>query len=98
MPRAKDGRAAIRQNERSKLVIKGVDACGLAFEEKTEARDISEEGLSFFLSHPLWLNTHLTAEVGSSGLFPSSHVTQAMVIRIQTDPSGKQFVAVRFNE
>lgn len=96
MPR--DGRAAVRQKELTKLVITGVDANGLAFEERTEARDISEEGLSFYLSRPLWLNSHLTAEVVSSSLFASSHATGAMVVRIQADASGKQFVAARFNE
>jgi hypothetical protein len=94
----RDGRATVRQKERSKLVITGVDASGLAFEERTEARDISEEGFSFYLSHPLWINSHLTAEVVSSSIFASSHVTRAMVVRIQADPSGKQFVAARFNE
>jgi len=96
MPR--DGRAAVRQKERAKVVITGVDASGLAFEERTEACDISEEGLSFYLSRPLWISSHLTAEMVSSSIFASSHVTRAMVVRIQTDPSGKQFVAARFNE
>jgi hypothetical protein len=44
------------------------------------------------------MNSHLTAEVVSSSIFASIHVTRAMVMRIQVDPSGKQFVAVRFNE
>jgi hypothetical protein len=94
----RDGRAAVRRKERSKLVITGVDVSGLAFEERTEARDISEEGLSFYLGHSVWMNSHLTAEVVSSSIFASIHVTRAMVMRIQVDPSGKQFVAVRFNE
>ena len=96
MPR--DGRAAVRQKERTKVVIMGVDASGLAFEERTEACDISEEGLSFYLTHPLWINSHVTTEVVSSKVFASSHVARAMVVRIQADPSGKQFVAARFNE
>ena len=96
MPR--DGRAAVRQRERTSVVINGVDANGLAFEERTEACDISEEGLSFYLSHLLWINSHLTAEVVSSRLLGSGHVTRAMVVRTQADPSGKQFVAARFNE
>ena len=95
---ARDGRAAVRQRERTKVVITGVDASGLPFEEKTESCDISEEGLSFYLSRPLWVNSHLTAERVSSSLFASSHVTRAMVVRIQGDPSGKQFIAARFNE
>ncbi len=96
MPR--DGRAAVRQRERTKVVITGVDANGLAFEERTEVCDISEEGLSFYLSRPLWINSHLTAEMASSSLFACSHVTRAMVVRIQPHPSGKQLVAARFNE
>ena len=95
---SRDGRATVRQKEASELVITGVDASGLAFEEKTEARDISEEGLSFYLGHQLWVNSHLTAAVISSSIFASSYVARAMVIRIKVDPSGKQFVAVRFNE
>ena len=96
MPR--DGRAAARQKERSKLLITGVDTSGLAFKKRTEAWDISEEGLSFYLNHPLWINSHLTAEVISSSIFAPGHVTRAMVLRIQADSSGKQFVAVRYNE
>ena len=96
MPR--DERAAVRQKERSKLVITGVDARGLAFEERTEALDISEDGLACYLGHSVWMNSHLTAEVVSSSIFASIHVTRAMVMRIKVDPSGKQFVAVRFNE
>ena len=61
MPR--DERAAVRQKERSKLVITGVDARGLAFEERTEALDISEDGLACYLGHSVWMNSHLTAEV-----------------------------------
>ncbi len=95
---SRDGRAAVRQRERTKVVVTGVDATGLAFEEKTEACDISEEGLSFYLSHPLWINSHVTTEVVSSTLFASNHAARAMVVRIQADPSGKQFVAARFNE
>jgi hypothetical protein len=96
MPR--DERAAVRQKERSKLVITGVDARGLAFEERTEALAISEDGLAFHLGHSVWMNSHLTAEVASNSIFASSRVIRAMVMRIQADPSGKQFVAVRFYE
>jgi hypothetical protein len=80
---SRDGRAAVRQKERTKVVITGIDATGLAFEEKTEAYDISEEGVSFYLSRPLWINSHLTTEVVSSSLFAASHVTRAMVVQIQ---------------
>jgi len=95
---SRDGRATVRQKERSQLVVTGMDAGGHPFEERTEACDISEEGLSFYLSHPLWINSHLTVEVISSSLFASKHVARAMVIRVHGDASAKQFVAARFNE
>lgn len=95
---SRDGRAAVRQRERSQLVVTGVDAQGRAFEERTNAVDISEEGLSFYLRQPLWLSSHLTTELVSSNLFTSNQVKRAMVVRIHVDPSGTQFVAARFNE
>ena len=57
-----DGRASVRQKEHSKIVIAGVDVNGSAFEEMTEARDISEEGISFYLNHSIWINTHFSFE------------------------------------
>jgi len=94
----RDGRAAVRQQERSRVVISGVDVNGVAFEEMTESRDISEEGLSFYLCRPIWINSHLTAEVSSKSNFGPSRITRIMVVRIQTDPSGKRLVAARFDE
>ncbi len=93
-----EGRAAARQRERCQLRIKGVDANGLAFEEEAELRDINEEGLSFYLNRPLWLNSHVSTEIVASQTFPPHHIASAMVVRIQSDASGKQLIAARFNE
>lgn len=94
----RDGRASVRQKERSKIVIAGVDINGSAFEEVTEARDVSEEGVSFYLNHNIWINTHLTAEVISNNDSVSKGASRVMVVRIQGDASGKRVVAARFNE
>lgn len=94
----RDGRASVRQKEHSKIVIAGVDVNGSAFEEITEARDISEEGVSFYLNHNIWINTHLTAEVITKNSLASKGTSRVMVVRIQGDGSGKRVVAARFND
>ena len=96
MPR--DGRASVRQNERSTVVIAGVDVNGSAFEEITESRDVSEEGISFYLNQPIWINTHLTADVRSSSGSTINGTNRVMVVRIEADGAGKRVVGARFND
>jgi len=86
-----------REKERSKLSVKGVDAKGASFQEETETLDISETGISFFLTTPIWVDSHLTIDITSSSLFGPKHSAKAKVVRIKVDPDKRQFVAVRFD-
>ena len=90
--------AASRQEEDSKVLVKWTDSEGNAFTEKTDTRDISETGISFYLKTPVWLDTHLTLTIGSSLLFGRLYTTTAKVVRVQTDASGRQIVGARFDE
>ena len=51
--------AATRQEEDSKVLVRWTDTLGKPFTERTETRDISETGISFYLESPIWLDTHL---------------------------------------
>jgi hypothetical protein len=95
---AKLDQAAGRQEEGSKVLVKWTDSEGNAFTEKTDTRDISDTGISFYLKTPVWLDTHLTLTIGSSLLFGRLHTTTAKVVRVQTDASGRQVVGARFDE
>ena len=89
--------AATRQEEDSKVLVKWTDTLGKPFTERTETRDISETGISFYLESPIWLDTHLNLTIGSSVLFGRLHTTTAKVVRVQTDASGRQIVGARFD-
>jgi len=90
--------AATRLQEDSKVLVKWTDSAGKAFTEKTDTRDISETGISFYLETPIWLDTHLTLTIAMSSLFGRLHTTTAKVVRIHADASGRQLVGARFDE
>jgi PilZ domain-containing protein len=89
---------AVRIKEKSKLLVKCIDANWESFSEQTETQDISETGISFYLNSPVWVDTHLTIKIASSGIFGRLRSLTAKVVRVQVDASGKQLVAARFNE
>ncbi len=93
----KHGSGAVRARENARLLVKCSDADGKSFTEQTETYDISESGISFFLKSPVWVDSHLTITIASSSLFGRLYTTTAKVIRVQVEPSGKQFVAARFD-
>ena len=95
---SKKDQSASRQEEDSKVLVKWTDTEGNTFTEKTDTRDISETGISFFLKAPIWLDTHLALTIGSSELFGRLYKTTAKVVRVQTDAEGRQIVAARFDE
>lgn len=95
---SKTDQTATRQEEGSKVLVKWTDSEGNSFTEKTETRDISETGISFYLKTPIWLDTHLTLTIGASSLFGRLHTASAKVVRVQTDASGRQIVGARFDE
>lgn len=96
MPRYGSQRA-IREQESSKLFIAGVGLDGKEFQEETQTIDISETGISFFLQTPIWMDSHLTIEIRSSDLFGPQTVMKAKVVRLRSEPSGRQFVGARFD-
>jgi len=86
-----------RKTESSRLSVKGTDAKGAPFHEDTKTIDISETGVSFYLTTPIWVDSHLTIEITSSSLFGPKHSAQAKVVRIKVNPDKRQFVAARFD-
>jgi hypothetical protein len=46
----------------------------------------------------MWVHTHLTLRIASSGLFGRLHTATAKVVRVQIDPSAGQLVAARFDD
>jgi hypothetical protein len=96
MPRRDD--SAVREKDQSQLLVKWVDDAGSKFVERTETRDISQTGISFYLKAPIWVDTHLTITIASSALFGRLHTKTAKVVRIQTDALGRQLIGARFDE
>lgn len=94
MPR--DARAAVRQKISLVLRVKGTDVSGRPFEEDTRANDVSDEGISFHLKAPIWINSYLTVDrISPHG--ETSEPARALVIRIRTEASGVQWVAARLD-
>jgi PilZ domain len=91
------GSDAVRIQEDSKLLIKWTNVDGVSLSEQSQTNDISENGISFFLKTPVWLDTHLIITIGSSELFGRLHTLTGKVVRIQTGHSGRQLVGVRFD-
>ncbi len=92
-----NGSGAARTNENSNLLIKWTNADGFSLSEQSKTHNISENGISFYLKTPVWLDTHLIITIGSSELFGRLHTLTGKVARIQTDASGRQLVGVRFD-
>ena len=88
---------AARTKEDSQLLIKWSNVDGVALTEKSQTNDISENGISFYLKTPVWLDTHLFITIGSSRLFGRLHTLTGKVVRIQADSSGRRLVGVRFD-
>jgi len=86
-----------RERESSKLSVRGTDSKGARFQENTETIDISETGISFYLTTPIWVDSHLEIDITSSSLFGPKHTLKAKVVRISVTPDKRQFVAARFD-
>jgi PilZ domain-containing protein len=86
-----------RERESSRLSVRGTDAKGARFLENTETIDISETGISFYLTTPIWVDSHLEIEITSSSFFGPKHTAQAKVVRVRVTPDKRQFVAARFD-
>ena len=90
-------REGSRETERSKLFVRGINADGKDFEEETETLDISESGISFYLTTSLWMDAHLTIHIASSELFGADCVMKAKVVRLKSETPNKQLVGARFD-
>ena len=95
-PMANDA-GATRTKEDSQLLIKWTNADGVALTEKSQTNDISENGISFYLKTPVWLDTHVIITIGSSPLFGRLRILTGKVVRIQADSLGRQLIGVRFD-
>jgi hypothetical protein len=86
-----------REREASKLSISGVDINGKQFHEESDTIDISEDGISFYLKTPVWMDAHLTLEIRSSNVLGPSSVVKAKVVRFGQEVDGRRFVGARFD-
>ncbi|MFN8009432.1 MAG: hypothetical protein U0V70_20850 [Terriglobia bacterium] len=86
---------SVREKIHLDLRVKGLNVKGILFEELTQSDDLSEEGISFRLHTPIWINSHLTIENLTPGATPAP--MSAMVIRIKTEALDSQLVAARFD-
>ena len=94
MPR--DSRtAAARQKISLDLRVTELDIQGNPFHAVTQSYDVSEEGISFSLRTPIWINSHVTIETLQPGMNPE--VRSTMIIRIKTESVDTQTVAARFD-
>jgi hypothetical protein len=91
------GSGAVRTKEDSHLLIKWTNIDGVSLTEQSQTNDISENGISFYLKTPVWLDTHLIITIASSKLFGRLHTLTGKVVRIQADPSRRQLIGVRFD-
>ncbi len=81
--------------------VSGTDAAGEAFEESTEALDVSRRGLSFLTRHDLPVLASVTVVVPGRGPSrpgegPTDFFSEATVVRVADDESGMRRVALRF--
>jgi PilZ domain-containing protein len=95
---SKNNTNKMRTKEPSRLLVRCYRADGESFSERTDTHDISETGISFYLKTPVWVDTHLTIKIASSGIFGRLRTLTAKVVRVQVDAFGRQFVAARFDE
>jgi hypothetical protein len=78
-------------------LVRGLDVEGREFQESTETIDISESGISFLLNTSIWMDSHLTIEIRHSQVFGPCSVQKAKVVRLRSQPDGKQLVGARFD-
>jgi hypothetical protein len=64
---------ATRREEGSKVLVKWKDTEGNAFTEKTDTRDISETGISFYLNTPLARHTPHSDDWFQLAFWPLAH-------------------------
>jgi hypothetical protein len=94
-------RSAPRVKLASKLVVDGKDLLGNPFTEDAEAHDISQTGISFYLSkNRPWVEDSLEITIyptdnGSSAFF-FGRKAKGKVVRTEPVSGEKQLIAARF--
>jgi len=91
----RDERRHVREPETTKLIVRGTHG-GTSFEEETETIDLSMVGLSFYLKTPVALHSFVSIEISNSKVLTHIRKIQALVVRIDRSPSGKQLIGVQF--
>ena len=93
-------RSAPRVRLTSKLVVDGKDLLGFPYTEDAELYDISQTGISFYLSNRPWIDDSLEITIfpldAATAAYFSGHKARGKVVRTGEITEDKQFVAARF--
>jgi hypothetical protein len=93
-------RSAPRVKLTSRLVVDGQDLLGFPYTEDAELYDISQTGISFYLSNRPWIDDSLEITIypldAESAAYFSGRKARGKVVRTGETNEEKQFVAARF--
>jgi hypothetical protein len=93
-------RSAPRAKLTSKLVVDGQDLLGFPYTEDAELYDISQSGISFYLSNRPWIDDSLDITIfplgAETAAYFSGRKARGKVVRTGEITEDKQFVAARF--
>jgi hypothetical protein len=93
-------RAAPRVKLTSRLVVDGHDLLGFPYTEDAEVYDISQSGISFYLSNRPWIDDSLEITIfpldAETAAYFSGRKARGKVVRTGEITEDKQFVAARF--
>ena len=93
-------RSAPRVRLTSRLVVDGQDLLGFPYTEDAEVYDISQSGISFYLSNRPWIDDSLEITIfpldAETEDYFSGRKARGRVVRTGEITEDKQFVAARF--
>jgi hypothetical protein len=93
-------RSAPRVGLTSRLVVDGQDLLGFPYTEDAEVYDISQSGISFYLSNRPWIDDSLEITIfpldAETADYFSGQKARGKVVRTGEITEDKQFVAARF--
>jgi hypothetical protein len=93
-------RSAPRVRLTSRLVVDGQDLLGFPYTEDAEVYDISQSGISFYLSNRPWIDDSLEITIfpldAETADYFSGQKARGKVVRTGEITEDKQFVAARF--
>ncbi len=100
LPTAVNTRSAPRVRLSSRLVVDGQDLLGFPYTEDAEVHDISQTGVSFYLSNRPWIEDSLDITIfpvdAQTAAYYSGRKARGKVVRTGEIAADKQFVAARF--